>query len=87
MRFAVAKKTRKEPKVSGLLGLGLDSEDGQQRITKADDVTLVGGSAETHERMQDVAIRFNESLQNRGKRLQDASLPEVFDLLQRAIDR
>jgi len=83
----VAKKTRKEPKVSALLGVGLDAADEQQRITRADDITLVGGSAETHERMQDVAIHFNESLQNRGKRLQDASLPEVFDLLQRAMDR
>ena len=80
------KKTKK-PKVVGLLGVGLDQKDDHKRITTADDILLVGGSEETHERMQDVAIHFTESLQNRGKRLADASPEEVFDLLQRAMDR
>jgi hypothetical protein len=71
----------------GLLGVGLDQTDNHKRITKADDILLVGGSPETHERMQDVAIHFAESLKDRGKRLQDASPEEVVDLLQRAMDR
>ena len=80
------KKTKKS-KVVGLLGVGLDQKDDHKRITTADDIVLLGGSEETHERMQDVAIHFTESLQNRGKRLADASPEEVFDLLQRAMDR
>ena len=80
------KKTKKS-KVVGLLGVGLDQTDGHKRITTADDIVLVGGSEETHERMQDVAIHFAESLQNRGKRLCDASPEEVVDLLRRAMDR
>jgi len=33
-------------KINGILGLGLDNADGHQRITKAEDVLLVGGSEE-----------------------------------------
>ena len=85
----MARKTKKsdEPKVAGVLGVGLDNEDGHQRITRADDFLLVGGSEETHERMQDVAIRVTESLESKGKRLQDASAEEVVDLIRRAADR
>lgn len=84
----VARKSKeKSAEVVGLLGLGLDNDDGHKRITKAEDILLVGGSQETHERMQDVAIRVAESLKDKGKRLQDASAEEVFDLLQKAMDR
>jgi predicted DNA-binding protein len=48
---------------------------------------LVGGSAETHERMQETAIRFSENLEKRGKTLQQASVREVLDLLREAIER
>jgi hypothetical protein len=82
----VPKKTKKS-KVVGLVGVGLDQTDDHKRITEAEDILLVGGSEETHERMQDVAIHFAESLQNRGKRLCDASPEEVVDLLRRAMDR
>jgi hypothetical protein len=86
---SVARKTKKPdgPKVAGVLGVGLDNEDGHQRITRADGFLLVGGSGETHERMQDVAIRVTESLESKGKRLQDASAEEVIDLIRRAADR
>jgi len=84
----VARKSKeKTVQVAGLLGLGLDNDDGHKRITKAEDILLVGGSQETHERMQDVAIRVAESLKDKGKRLQDASVEEVFDILQKAMDR
>jgi hypothetical protein len=84
----VTRKTKnKEPEVVGLLGVGLDNEDGHKRITRGDEFLLVGGSEETHEQMQDVAIRVTESLQTRGKRLQDASPEEVADLIHKALDR
>ena len=83
----MARKKKSDPQVMGLLGVGLDNDDGHKRVTKADDILLVGGSQETHERMQDVAIHFGESLEQRGKRLQDASVDEVIDLLHKAFDR
>jgi hypothetical protein len=84
----VARKTReKQAEVVGLLGVGLDHRDGHQRITRGEDFVLVGGSQETHERMQDVAIRVTSSLEERGKRLREAEVREVLDLLQKALER
>ena len=56
-------------------------------IDRRENVLLLGGSEETHERMQDVAIHFSESLKERGKRLADAEAREVLDLLLEALDR
>jgi hypothetical protein len=70
----------------GFLGIGLDDKDGHQRLTRTEHFFLLGGSEETHERMQDTAIRFNESLRHRGKALQTLSPDEVLDLLREAMD-
>jgi hypothetical protein len=67
-------------KVAGFIGIGLDNKDGHKRITQSEHFFLVGGSAETHERMQDTAVRFDEALRRRGKRLQDTSVKESLDL-------
>ena len=86
--FAVNKKTEQgKAQVEGVLGVGLDNQDGQARVTRNEDVLLVGGSQETHERMQDISIRLNEGLKNRGKRLQDAEVREVIDLLREAAEK
>lgn len=81
------KQQKKKDQVLGVVGLGLDESDGHQRITRNEEVLLVGGSQETHEQMQEVSIKFNESLKERGKRLQDAEVREVIDLLHKAMDR
>lgn len=78
---------RKTVATVGLIGVGLDNQDGHKRVTHGEEFLLVGGSAETHEQMQDVAIHVTESLKNKGKRLQDAEFREVVDLVQRALDR
>jgi hypothetical protein len=75
-----------QPQVLGFLGVGLDNEEGQQRLTRSEHFLLVGGSAETHERMQDTAIRFDEALKQRGKSLQETSAEEAIDLLRKAMD-
>jgi hypothetical protein len=82
----VDKKQNNDKQVLGFVGVGLDNQDGHQRLTRAEHFLLVGGSEETHGRMQEVSIRFNESLEQRGKRLQDASVQEVVDLMRRAMD-
>jgi hypothetical protein len=48
---------------------------------------LVGGSRETHEQMQETAIRFGEALEKQGKTLPEVSVPEVIELLRAAHDR
>jgi hypothetical protein len=70
--------------VLGLLGVGLDNKDEHTRVTRSTEMILLGGSEETHSRMQDVAIRFSESLKDRGKSLRESSVDEVLDLLREA---
>lgn len=76
-----------QPAISGVLGVGLDNQDGHKRVTRTDEMVLVGGSAETHEQMQETAIRFSENLEKRGKKIQEASVSEVVDLLRDAIEK
>ncbi len=82
----MAQRDEREVRIAGFLGLGLDGQDGHQRLTRSDNFLLVGGSAETHEQMQDTAIRFGEELKKRGKTLEEASPEEALDLLRRSLD-
>jgi len=74
---------RDRQRVLGLLGLGLD-DDGHRRVTRSESFLLVGGSADTHERMQETAICFEEALERRGKTFGEAEVGEVIDLLHEA---
>jgi hypothetical protein len=71
-------------KVKGVLvGVGLDGEDGHVRVTTGDNYKLVGGSPDTHECMQEKAIKFNEELRKRGKRIEEASKLELRDIAEK----
>jgi predicted DNA-binding protein len=50
-------------------------------------MVLVGGSAETHERMQETAVRFSEALEKRGKALPEVSVRDAVEMLREAIER
>ena len=67
-----------------LLGLGLDNKDGHKRITQGDNFYLAGGSEETHDKMTETAIKFNEKLARKGKRLNDLSPEEFRDMMHEA---
>jgi hypothetical protein len=71
---------------AALLGLGLDAEDGQTRITRGKNFVLYGGSQETHAEMQETAIKVNEKLDRRGKRLEDVSVTEMRDILRDVLE-
>jgi hypothetical protein len=75
-----ARGPRRRVVVQGLLGIGLDNEDGHTRITKGEDFFLVGGSKETHEKMQDFTIRLTEQLRKRGKRIRSVPIRELRDI-------
>ena len=77
-------RPKKTESFLGLVGLGLDGNDGHQRITQADDVLLLGGSEETHERMQETVLKVSEALGRKGKRVRDASAEELADLIRDA---
>jgi hypothetical protein len=75
-----ANRKRNQPQVVGFLGVGLDNKDGHQRLTRNEHFLLVGGSEETHEKMQETAVKFNEALENKGKKLNETSVEEIVDL-------
>jgi len=62
-----------------LLGVGLDS-DGHKRVTTGPNFALVGGSKETHEEMTEKAIKINEKLDSKGKRLEQVTREEFDDI-------
>jgi hypothetical protein len=73
-----------ERRVVGFLGVGLDNPDGDQRLTHSEHFFLVGGSRETHERMQQTAIQFTKALRQRGKKLEETRVDEVMELFREA---
>jgi hypothetical protein len=76
----VKHNSQKKPK-SGIVGLGLDNKDGHKRVTKGDNFYLCGGSEETHDRMVETTIKFNENLDRKGKNLTDLSKNEFLDMM------
>ena len=64
-----------------MLGIGLDS-DGHQRVTQGPNFALIGGTHETHEAMTEKAIKINEKLADRGKRLEDVPGDEFDEIAQ-----
>ena len=62
-----------------MLGVGLDS-DGHKRLTTGSNFALVGGTEETHEQMTEKALKINEKLKARGKKLETVSHEEFSDI-------
>ena len=63
-----------------LLGLGFDCKDGHIRLTKGENFKLYGGSEETHEMMQEKAIKLNEQLNKRHKTLDTINEDEFKEI-------
>ncbi|MCS7158829.1 MAG: hypothetical protein RMJ19_00010 [Gemmatales bacterium] len=80
-------RQKKDKELVGLVGIGLDNQDGHTRLTTGEHFVLYGGSQETHERMVDAVVHVTESLRRKGKSLPEASVEEVVDLLREAHDR
>jgi hypothetical protein len=81
--------TKKRPKrgPGALLGLGLDNDDGHKRITTGDQFAILGGSAETHERMTETVVKTFEELKQRGKHLSEVPKVELAEIIKKASPR
>jgi hypothetical protein len=82
-----SKPTRKkrQPKIRGIVGVGLDNKDGHKRITTGEKFVLVGGSQVTHERMTETMVKTFEELKRRDKHLENIDpreLDEIIDKVQ-----
>jgi seryl-tRNA(Sec) selenium transferase len=87
----VVAQPQKRKKTALVLGIGLDS-DGHKRLTTGPNFALVGGTQETHDAMTEKAIKINEKLAAKGKKLEDVSRDEFDDIaqsvgLQRRVDK
>ena len=51
---------------AALIGLGLDSGDDDNRLTRGDQSLILGGSAETHAELQDTALKMERELDRAG---------------------
>jgi hypothetical protein len=74
---------KKKGQSAMMLGLGLDN-DGHKRLTTGPNFVLLGGSKETHEVMTEKAIRINEKLAAKGKKLEEIT-GEEFDEIAHSI--
>ncbi len=75
----MSKPPARKKKSAILLGLGLDS-DGHKRITTGPNFALLGGSEETHDVMTEKAIKINEKLATKGKRLEEVTTDEFEEI-------
>lgn len=66
--------------IQGLLGLGLDGGRGETRITRGENFYLYGGSKPSHRRMVEVALRFNDKVDRRGKKLEHINAREFAEI-------
>ncbi len=83
-----SRPTRKTPvKPTGLLGVGLDNQDGHKRITQGDQFVLVGGSEETHGRMTETVLKTFEELKRRDKRLVNVDPRELAEIVHKSTPR
>jgi len=80
------KRNKQVVKKAALLGLAFDSDDGHKRLTRGDNFLLLGGSEESHAVMQETAIKVNERLADRGKRLEDVSSRELQDIFREVLE-
>lgn len=73
-------KAKQQPKAH-LLGIGLDHADGHKRITQSERFAIVGGSEETHGRMTETVMKTFETLDRKGKTLDDVEKPELAEII------
>ena len=76
----VAPHPRKKKVRKAIIGVGVDNKDDHTRITRVEDIHLFGGSEDTHNTMEEKAIKFNEELGRRGINLHKASIDECREI-------
>jgi hypothetical protein len=83
----VSKKKKRTPTVGALFGIGLDNKDGHKRITTGEQFAILGGSAETHEKLTETVVKTFEELKSRGKGIHEVEDQELDDIIKRSEPR
>lgn len=67
-----------------LLGIGLDHSDGHKRITQSERFAIIGGSEETHGRLTETVVKTFETLDRKGKTLEQIEKQELTEIIQKS---
>ena len=67
-----------------MLGIGLDHSDGHKRITRSERFAIVGGSEETHGRLTETVVKTFETLDRKGKTLEQVEKQELTEIIQKS---
>jgi hypothetical protein len=81
------KPARKKTVRAGLLGVGLDNDDGHKRVTTGEQFAIFGGSSETHERMTETLVKTFETLKQRGKHIAEIDRKELAEIIHQSSPR
>jgi len=82
------KSASKRPRrAAGLLGVGLDNDDGHKLVTTGESFAILGGSAETHEKMTETVVKTFEELKRRRKPLAAVEPKELAEILHKSTPR
>jgi hypothetical protein len=73
-------------KSAALLGLAFDNHDGHTRLTRGKNFLLLGGCQDTHAVMQETALKINEQLDRRHKRLEEISPNELRSICREVVE-
>ncbi len=79
-----SRQPQKPKPQAGLLGVGLDNDDGHKRITTGEKFALVGGSQETHDRMTETVVKTFEELKRRDKQLETVDKKELAEIVHKS---
>ncbi|MEN9635404.1 MAG: hypothetical protein RL077_3808 [Verrucomicrobiota bacterium] len=80
-------KKKRQPKIGGIIGVGLDNEDGHKRLTSGDKFVLIGGSQDTHDRMTETMIKTFEELKRRDKPIEKVDPRELAEIIDKSKPR
>ena len=72
--------------IQGVLGVGLDGDPDNKHVTRGDNFLLFGGSKRTHERMVETALKFNEKVDQLGKKLDQVNWRELHGITRQLRD-
>ena len=81
------KRKKRKDGAQALLGLGLDNKDGHKRITTGEKFAILGGSAETHDKMTETVVKTFEELKQRGKELEQVEPTELAEIIHKSAPR
>jgi len=71
-----------QSRIVGLLGVGFDHTDEKIRITQAENYQIIMGSNSSHQALQNLCRRINETIQTSSRTLSDYTPEEFMGLMQ-----